>query len=164
MKKTLHALALASLVVSSAGCGSAEENIAPTEPGILDEYVKDAPESKTPTETQTTPEETTAPSTKESGYKDGTYTAGGEYQSPAGKETMQVSITLKDGLVSAVTLTPAATDPTSLQIQQMVAGELPKLVVGKSLDAIGGYATINGASLTPKGFDVALAQIRTLAQ
>ncbi len=46
----------------------------------------------------------------------------------------------------------------------MFANSIGALVVGKPLDEIGGYSAVNGASLTPKGFDAALSQIRTLAQ
>jgi hypothetical protein len=167
MKKTLHALALASLVVSATGC--APQDAAPEESGILDEYVKDAPVTEERVKESTKEEavqstESSVSGAETSSYKDGSYSANGPYQSPAGAETMGVTLTLKDGLVTSVSITAQAENEVSLQLQNAFANGISALVVGKSLDEIGGYSAVNGASLTPKGFDAAVAQIRSLAQ
>ena len=176
MKKALHILALTSLVASASGCGPAEST--PEESGILDEYVNDNSVVETPVTEQatltgtsgpkTTPDQSpvieSAPIESSSKYTDGTYSASGKYQSPAGSDTLQVSITVKNDVVTAVNITPASANEVSLQIQGMFADGIGALVVGKSLDEIGGYSAVNGASLTPKGFDAALSQIRQLAQ
>ncbi len=118
MKKALHILALTSLVASASGCTPVEST--PEESGILDEYVNDVPTVETPSETTpvkepATPTEVT-PTESSLKYKDGTYSASGKYQSPAGTDTLQVSITVKDDVVTAVNITPASPNEVSLQI------------------------------------------------
>ncbi len=109
-------------------------------------------------ETPTTPVSTTA-----SPYKDGTYTATGHYSSPGGAETIGVSLTLKDGVITDATVTPEATRPMSMRMQGMFTENYKPLVVGKSLDEVS-LTKVSGSSLTPKGFNDAVAQIKTEAQ
>ena len=52
-----------------------------------------------------------SPSSRRSKYADGTYTATGQYGSLP--SSIGVSVTLVDDVISAVTVTPRATDPTS---------------------------------------------------
>lgn len=93
-------------------------------------------------------------------YLDGSYTETGAYQSPAGPENVKVVVTVSGDVVTGVTVTPMAVNETSVKFQgQFVAG-INALVVGKKLDEIGGFAQVNGSSLTPKGFDSALAAIK----
>lgn len=91
-------------------------------------------------------------------YADGTYTATGSYESPAGPETVGVSITLADGMVSAVTVTPEATNPASQKFQTQFASGVADVVMGKPIEGLS-VDTVSGSSLTPDGFNAAVAEI-----
>jgi len=98
-----------------------------------------------------------------SGYTDGTYTESGSYQSPAGEESVQVSVNLEGGIIKAVEVTPDATNPQSKQYQTAFASGIADEVVGKSItDA--DVDVVSGSSLTSEGFNAALAQIAADAQ
>ena len=47
-----------------------------------------------------------------------------------------MSVTLVDDVISAVTVTPHATDPTSLDYQTRFAQAVPALVVGRNIDDV----------------------------
>lgn len=64
-----------------------------------------------------------------------------------------MSLTLSDNIVTAVDVTPHATDPTSLDYQERFADAIDAVVVGKPITDLG----------TPDGFNDALEQIRTPA-
>lgn len=98
-----------------------------------------------------------------SAYQDGTYTAAGTYASPAGPESITVTLKVKDGAVSSVSIVNEATNEASIMYQENFAKGISAKVVGKSLDEIGGYSAINGSSLTPNGFDAALEAIKDQA-
>ncbi|GEK19612.1 FMN-binding protein [Cellulomonas xylanilytica] len=91
-------------------------------------------------------------------YADGTYTATGSYESPAGPETVGVSITLADGMVSAVEVTPEATNPASQKFQTQFASGVADVVVGQPIEGLTVDA-VSGSSLTPEGFNAALVEI-----
>lgn len=91
-------------------------------------------------------------------YADGTYTATGSYESPAGPETVGVSITLADGVVTAVEVTPEATNPASQKFQTGFASGVADVVVGKPIEGLT-VDTVSGSSLTPEGFNAALVEI-----
>lgn len=93
------------------------------------------------------------------GVADGTYRASGGYQSPNGPETIEVSITLTDGVVEAVEVIPGATNSTSKRYQGDFAGGIGAEVVGKSLDEAN-VSRVAGSSLTSGGFAEALQTIR----
>ncbi len=97
-------------------------------------------------------------------YADGTYSASGGYSAPSGQENIVVNLTVKDEVVTAVNVTGSSSNPAANNyIGKFIAG-VNGLVVGKKLDEIGGYSAVNGASLTPTGFDVALASIKGKAK
>ena len=93
-------------------------------------------------------------------YADGVYTATGEYGGQPSHIT--VKATLKDGVLTAVTVTPHAYVPRSLELQRAFAAAVPKVVVGKRIDQVrvGKLASSSG---TPKGFNDAIRQIREQA-
>ncbi len=97
-------------------------------------------------------------------YKDGTYSATGTYNSPAGKENIEVSITLKEDIITDATVTPEATDPISQKHQNQFVGGYKSLVIGKNIDDVELSGDISGSSLTPMGFDNAVAQIKSEAK
>lgn len=91
-------------------------------------------------------------------YADGTYEATGGYTSPGGPETVAVSLTLADGVVTAVEVTPEATNATSRQYQTQFASGIADEVVGVAIDDLD-VTTVSGSSLTSGGFMDAVAQI-----
>jgi uncharacterized protein with FMN-binding domain len=93
-------------------------------------------------------------------YSDGVYTATGEYGGQPSHITVRV--TLKDGVITAVTVTPHAYVPRSLELQRAFAAAVPKVVVGKRIDQVK-IGKLAGSSGTPKGFNDAIRQIRTQA-
>lgn len=94
-----------------------------------------------------------------SSYTDGAYQATGGYQSPNGPETIAVSVTLTGGVISAVEVSPQATNSTTERYQGMFAGGIGQEVVGKSLDEAD-VSRVAGSSLTSGGFKKALESIR----
>ena len=92
-------------------------------------------------------------------YADGTYSADGSYQSPGGEESVSVSITLDDDVVTAVTVTPHATSGNSKQYQTQFASGIAGEVVGKDIAELD-VSRVAGSSLTSGGFNEALEQIK----
>jgi len=93
-------------------------------------------------------------------YADGVYTATGEYGGQPSHIT--VKATLKDGIITAVTVTPHAYVSRSLELQRAFAAAVPKVVVGKRIDQVR-VGKLAGSSGTPKGFNDAIRQIRDKA-
>ncbi len=93
-------------------------------------------------------------------YKDGTYSADGNYVSPNGTETVGVELTLADGVVSGVQITPHPSNPNTKKFQGEFAGGIQDQIVGKKLDAIS-VSKVAGSSLTSGGFNEAVAKIKT---
>ena len=96
-------------------------------------------------------------------YKNGTYTAVGSYESPAGLESIGVSLTIKDDSISGASVTPMPNDGTSSYYQQRFADGYKSLVVGRSVDSVN-LDVVSGSSLTPIGFNRALAAIKAKAK
>ncbi len=100
-------------------------------------------------------------------YRNGTYTAKGSYDSPAGIEQIEVTITVADDKVSSVVATPKAQNPTSCYYQNRFMNGVSGRVVGKKIDSARISITdgnISGSSLTLNGFNRALEQIKTQAK
>ena len=96
------------------------------------------------------------------GYKDGTYSADGNYKSPNGTETVGVQLTLAGGNVSAVEITQHPSNPNTRKFQGEFAGGIADQVVGKSLDEIN-VSKVAGSSLTSGGFNQAVEAIKAQA-
>lgn len=95
-------------------------------------------------------------------YKDGTYSADGNYRSPNGTETVGVQLTLTNGAVSAVEITAHPSNPNTRKFQGEFAGGIAAQVVGKSLDEIK-VSKVAGSSLTSGGFNQAVEEIKAQA-
>ncbi|MFB7992283.1 hypothetical protein ACFC4G_05500 [Streptomyces sp. NPDC056002] len=93
-------------------------------------------------------------------YKDGEYSVDGEYGTRG--SSIGVTLTLQNGEISAVDVTPHATDETSLGLQRRFAKALPALVVGKDIDDVN-LDRVAGNSHTPDGFNDALEKIKAEA-
>lgn len=119
--------------------------------------------TNTATETGTS-DTTVAPAQPVSGYKDGTYTATGSYRTPEGSEQVTVTLSLKDGVVTDSSTTFAAAQAhESKQYQSQFSSGYKQYVVGKNIDEVS-LSRVSGSSLTPKGFNAALEQIKTQAK
>lgn len=101
--------------------------------------------------------------TAASAYKNGTYTATGSYFAPSGDESIGVTIALVNGNISTVQIAANAMDPEALRYQERFAQGVSSYVVGKAIDQAYLSGEVNGASLTPEGFNVALDLIKQQA-
>jgi uncharacterized protein with FMN-binding domain len=96
------------------------------------------------------------------GFKDGTYTARGDYTSPGGASAVDVRLTLRGGTVTALTVTPQAENPTASRYESAFASGVGPKVIGKKLSELN-VTTVSGSSLTSQGFDLAIAAIEKRA-
>ena len=139
-KKFLSATAAASVLLLTAACGGSEE-----------------PADASPTTSDTSSSATDDTSTAT--VKDGDYEGEGEYSNPGGQSKVKVELTLADGKISEIEVTPEATNGTSKGYQQKFAGGIADEVVGKSLDELD-VSKVSGSSLTSQGFNQAIDQIK----
>lgn len=133
-------------------------NPAPTVPAV-----NEPPTTQPPTTQPPKTEPPVTPPPAKSTYKDGTYSADGSYRSPAGTETIGVTITLKGDVITKVTVVPKATDPKSDRFQDMFASGISEVVVGKKIDTLQ-VSKISGSSLTSGGFNEAVTKIEAAAK
>lgn len=103
--------------------------------------------------------ETDAPSDTDAAYADGTYTESGDYQAPSGTETVEVTITLADDVITAVEVVGDATDPQAKLMQGDFINGISAIVVGKDIDDIQ-VDKVGGSSLTSGGFNKAVDAIK----
>lgn len=96
-------------------------------------------------------------------YKDGIYSADGNYVSPNGTETVGVKLTLAGGKVTDVQITQHPSNPNTRKFQGQFAGGIADQVVGKNIDELN-VSKVAGSSLTSGGFNQALAKIKSEAQ
>ena len=97
--------------------------------------------------------------TVDESYADGTYSADGSYQAPSGTESITVELTLADDVVTDITVTPQATDPTASGMQANFASGIADQVVGQDIDTLN-ITRVSGSSLTSGGFKIAIAAIK----
>lgn len=94
--------------------------------------------------------------------KDGTYTAEGSYATPESVETISVTVTLKDNVITDVTVTGNPTKRESEEYQAKFIGGIKDEVVGKNIDEIS-VSRVAGSSLTSGGFNKAIDTIKVEA-
>ena len=95
-------------------------------------------------------------------YKDGTYTATGTYAVPEGSEQITVTLTVTNDIVVESSVVNDANEGDSRKYQSRFANSYKVQVVGKDIDDIR-LSRVSGSSLTPNGFNAALAKIKTQA-
>ncbi|WP_311259758.1 hypothetical protein [Microbacterium sp. WCS2018Hpa-9] len=122
----------------------------------------DAEDQSTDTGTDTSTESTDSGAATSGDYTDGTYTADGSYQTPETVETISVTLTVADGLVTDVEVTGDPQARESEQYQGEFIGGIADEVVGKSLDEIE-VSRVAGSSLTSGGFNEAVESIKEQA-
>ena len=119
--------------------------------------------SRTPSVPTTTPADIPPKTVSASVYKDGTYSATGSYMSPGGEDQLAVTVSITNDIVTDVSVTPQAGDRTSARYQDFFISGYKQYVVGKNIGSI--YLTkVSRSSLTPVGFNDALAQIKAQAK
>ena len=108
--------------------------------------------------------QSTVPTNSKSGsYKDGTYAANGSYRTPESNESIKVTLTIKNNVVTAANVTGSPSARESRQYQQDFIAGYKSFVVGKNVDSIA-LDAVSGASLTSQGFNSALELIKSQAQ
>ncbi|MBH1956085.1 FMN-binding protein [Candidatus Saccharibacteria bacterium] len=117
----------------------------------------------TPSSTTTTssPNNTT-PSISGTAYKNGSFSANGSYRTPGSTETISVSVTLKDDVITSVSVTGNGRGD-SAEYQSMFKSGVSSLTVGKDIDDVK-LSRVSGSSLTSTGFNSALDTIKTEAR
>lgn len=96
-------------------------------------------------------------------YKDGTYTAAGSYTSPGGTEKINVTVTLKNGVIASTSAVSGAIDQEGQEFQSAFISGYQTQVVGKKVSEVK-LSRVSGSSLTSQGFNAALTQIKSQAQ
>ena len=95
-------------------------------------------------------------------YSDGTYTADGSYQTPETVESISVTLTIADGVVTEVEVTGDPKARETEQYQGQFIDGISDEVVGKSLDELN-VSRVAGSSLTSGGFNEAVDSIKEQA-
>lgn len=96
-------------------------------------------------------------------FKNGVYTVIGNYVSPAGPETIGVTVTLSNGIVTDAVVEPHAIAPISQKLQGEFIAGFKQYVIGKKIDEVN-VGKVSGSSLTPKGFNDAIDKIEAQAK
>jgi uncharacterized protein with FMN-binding domain len=96
-------------------------------------------------------------------YRDGQYTATGNYVSPGGAQALDIKATLKDGVITNLEMTTKATDPKSERYQNIFKQSISGVIIGKPLNDNLDPGLLNGSSLTHTGFTQAIEAIKVQA-
>jgi uncharacterized protein with FMN-binding domain len=156
------AVVLATLGLLVSGCSSTAPAPTPVEPTPTEpEAMQQVPDAMVASSAAMSSVEAMQAMT--AAYKDGTYTVVGTYKSPAGPESINVTVTLADDVVTNVDYAGTAENPISQKRQADFAGGFKTLVVGKKLNDIQ-LVAVSGASLTTNGFMDALAKVKVEAK
>lgn len=162
----LAALAGLSLLGAVTGCTSTQATNAGDDSTVSSPAAsapaKTSPAATPPAATSPAATSPAATGTPASGgtLKDGAYSEIGHYESPAGNESITVAVTLVSGVITKVTVTPHATDPTTKIYQGQFVDGVAAVVVGKKIDSIN-VSRVSGSSLTSAGFNEAIHKIKT---
>lgn len=152
-KTTFAILTGLALAGTLAGCAAEQTAAAKTD------AVEEETATPTPTGEATTEAPTEAPA---STYTDGTYTASGSYQAPSGSESIDVTVTVADDIVTDVTVGGSSSNPEASGYQSRFSSGIAAVIVGQDLETIS-VDRVAGSSLTSAGFTEALEAIRAEA-
>jgi uncharacterized protein with FMN-binding domain len=95
-------------------------------------------------------------------YADGTYTAEGSYQTPETIETVTVTLTLADGVITEVDVVGDPQARETEQFQGQFIEGIDDEVVGVAIDDLD-VSRVAGSSLTSGGFNSAVEDIKEQA-
>ena len=143
-------------VITLAGCASAAD---------AEESASTQTDAATPAATASAGEQSGTGSTggtTDGAYADGTSTADGSYATPESVETITVTVTLEDDVITDVEVTGNPTKRESEQYQSKFIGGISAEVVGKNIDEIS-VSRVAGSSLTSGGFNEAIQAIKAEA-
>lgn len=96
-------------------------------------------------------------------YNDGQYSSQGSYQSPAGEESIDLNITIENGLVTEAVFLGKGENAVSKKWQKVFTDNYRDYVVGKPINEVK-IDKVAGSSLTPKGFNDAFNKIKVQAK
>lgn len=153
-RRTLGLMSGLSVLVALAACSNAD---AATEDDAPSSTQSDAGSGGADATAGAGTDGTAGSSTGE--FTDGSYTAEGSYSTPGGEESISVDLTVADGVVTDVTVTPEATGGNAARFQDEFASGIADEVVGQELAGLS-VDKVSGSSLTGDGFNAALDQIR----
>lgn len=111
------------------------------------------------TEDETMMEDGDSMMAEDASYQDGTYSAVGSYITPGGAQEVGVTLTISDGIIESSELDLLGTLAISEEKQADFAANYESFVIGKNIDEVE-LTKVSGSSLTPKGFNDALDQIK----
>lgn len=120
-----------------------------------------APEPSATATPQTSGTESSEPAS-DSTYVDGTYTAEGSYATPESVESITVTVTLADDIVTAVEVVGNPQKAESERYQGEFIGGIADVVVGQDIDSLS-VSRVAGSSLTSGGFNQAIDTIKSEA-
>ena len=103
------------------------------------------------------------PTDATSSYKDGKFTAEGDYMTHVGQKHISVTLTFKNGVIADADVTNQADDPMSTRYQDAFISGYKQYVVGKKIDEVH-VSKVASSSLTPIGFNNALDAIKKQSQ
>ena len=149
-KKRLHPAVAALIVVVLVG-------IVASAVIIINNNKSDTADTQNQTSAVTDPATIDASDT--SSYEDGTYRATGSYMTPGGTESIELTVVIKDGVISDTSIANNATDPEAVEHQELFSDNYKALVVGKPVGSVS-LSRVAGSSLTSNGFNDALDQIK----
>lgn len=115
------------------------------------------------TTADTTPSSQVSTTDANKNYKSGTYEATGSYSTPGGRESIDLTITLSNDIITGTSVSGSGSTGDSRQHQAEFARGYKSLVVGKSIDDVS-LSRVAGSSLTSNGFNDALEQIKSDAK
>jgi hypothetical protein len=129
-----------------------------------------APKAAAPTQSSTapttapvsTPTPTPTPTISSSTYKDGNYSATGTYNSPGGRETLRVTLDLKDDVIVDLAVTSVQINSTAVPYETAFEGGIQSVAVGKDISTLN-IGPVAGSSLSSIGFNRAITTIKGLA-
>jgi len=102
-------------------------------------------------------------STSEEPYNDGTYSSSGSYDTPAGTESIDVTLTIAGDKVTDVEVVGHDDgNPDVKRYQAEFIGGISDIVVGKDIDELS-VDRVAGSSLSSTGFKAALQNIKAQA-
>ncbi len=111
----------------------------------------------------TTPVATVPKKNTGSLYADGTYSAVGSYRSPGGPDDVGITVTLKNDIVVDTSTKEMAGDNRSARYEAIFTANYKPYVIGQNIDTL--YLDkVSSSSLTPMGFNDAIAQIKSQAR
>ena len=141
--------------IALAGCAASDTT---TEPTTATTATPESSTAPTPAASASESESTASSST----YADGTYTAEGSYATPETVETIVVTVTLENDIITAVDVTGDPQKRESEEYQGRFIGGIADVVVGQDIDQIS-VSRVAGSSLTSGGFNQAIDTIKSEA-